>query len=41
MNNVPQRESIRQKGLTRIVDLLAPDKYVQSFRQMMNALGVR
>ncbi|WP_425339298.1 glycosyltransferase family 4 protein [Paenibacillus maysiensis] len=41
MNNVPHRESIRQKGLTRIVDLLAPDKYVQSFRQMMNALGVR
>ncbi|KAF6577404.1 glycosyltransferase family 4 protein [Paenibacillus peoriae] len=41
MNNVPQRESIRRKGLERIVSLLAPDKYVRSFRQMMNTLGVR
>jgi glycosyltransferase involved in cell wall biosynthesis len=41
MNNVPHRQSIRQKGLERIVNLLAPDKYVQSFRQMMDALGVK
>ncbi|WP_311083612.1 glycosyltransferase family 4 protein [Paenibacillus polymyxa] len=41
MNNVPHRESIRKKGRTRIVSLLAPDKYVRSFRRMMNTLGVR
>lgn len=40
MNNITLRKSIRQKGLARIVNLLAPDKYVRSFRQMMNSLGV-
>ncbi|ASR46141.1 glycosyl transferase [Paenibacillus kribbensis] len=41
MHNVPQRKSIRRKGQARIVSLLAPRKYVRSFRQMMNSLGVR
>lgn len=40
MNNIPQRKSIRQQGLERINTLLAPDKYVHSFRHMLSTLGV-
>jgi hypothetical protein len=37
MNNVPHRESIRQKGRTRIVNLLAPDKYFWIMKQTFAA----